>query len=380
MQYRNFGKLDWKVSALGFGAMRLPGTDNAVRSDNLDEAESIRMIRHAIDEGVNYIDTAYMYHGGNSERLVGKALKDGYRQRVKLATKSPVWYLRQPEDFDTKLNEQLQRLQTDTIDCYMFHGLNQKTWQNIVLKLGLIAKAEQAVRDGRIRHIGFSFHDDFPVFEEVLNGYDGWTFTQIQYNYMDTENQAGTAGMGMAAAKGLAVIVMEPLLGGRLTNPPEAIKKIYAESGIDRSPADWALQWVWDQPEVSVVLSGMSNMEQVNANLESARRSRVHSFGPADHAVIEQLRRKYLERTPIPCTKCGYCMPCPNGVNIPRNLEMYNEASLHEDFPGARYVYEHFFPKPEHAEACNDCNTCEELCPQKIPISDWMPKVAAALR
>jgi predicted aldo/keto reductase-like oxidoreductase len=380
MQYRNFGKLDWKVSALGFGGMRLPTTDGDPRSANLDERESIRIIRHAIDRGVNYLDTAYFYHGGNSERVLGETLRDGYRKLVKLATKSPTWLLHTPEDFDIKLAEQLQRLQTDYIDCYMLHGLSQKTWRNIVLKFNLLERAEQARRDGRIRHIGFSFHDDFAAFQEILNGYDHWDFTQIQYNYMDIENQAGTAGLKLAAEKGLAVIVMEPLLGGRLTNPPAAIREIYERTPIKRSPADWAFQWIWDQPEVSVVLSGMSSLEQVEANLDSASRSRVHSFTAADHAVISELRSTYLERTPIPCTKCGYCMPCPNGVNIPRNLELYNDAHLHEDFPGSRYVYKVFFPKAEHADACNDCNTCEELCPQKIPISDWMPKIAAALR
>lgn len=379
MQYRDFGKLDWKVSALGFGAMRLPTTDDDPRSANVNEAESIRMIRRAIDGGVNYVDTAYFYHGGNSERVVGKALQHGCRERVKLATKSPIWLLKEPADFDAKLAEQLERLQTGHIDFYMLHGLNQKTWRNIVQKFNLIEKSEQAIRDGRIRCLGFSFHDDLETFKEILNGYDRWDFCQIQYNYMDIENQAGTTGLKLAAERGLAVVVMEPLLGGRLTNPPAVIREIYDRSTIKRSPADWALQWVWDQPEVSVVLSGMSSMDQVEANLESAGRSRVHSFGLSDHEVIAELRRKYLERTPIPCTKCSYCMPCPNGVNIPRNLELFNDAQLHEDIPGSRYIYRNFFPQAEHAEVCNDCKTCEELCPQKIPISAWMPKVAAAL-
>jgi predicted aldo/keto reductase-like oxidoreductase len=380
MQFRNFGRLDWKVSALGFGGMRLPTTDGDPRSANLDERESIRIIRRAIDRGVNYVDTAYFYHGGNSERVFGEALRDGYRKLVKLATKSPTWLLHEPADFDTKLAEQLQRLQTDHIDCYMFHGLNRKTWREIVLKLNLLDRAEQARRDGRVRHFGFSFHDEFSAFQEIIDGYDHWDFTQIQYNYMDTGNQAGTAGLKLAAEKGLAVIVMEPLLGGRLANPPAAILPIYEHAPSKRSPADWALQWIWDQPEVSIVLSGMSAMEQVEANLQSASRAKVHSFTEADHAVIAELRRTYLERTPIPCTKCAYCMPCPNGVNIPRNLELYNDAHLHEDFPGSRYVYKAFFPQAEHADACNDCDTCEELCPQKIPISDWMPKIAAALQ
>jgi len=337
------------------------------------------MIRHAIDEGVNYVDTAYFYHGGNSEIAVGKALQDGYREKAMLATKSPVWLLNEEADFDKLLAEQLKRLQTDHIDFYLLHGLYQKTWQNVVLKFKLLEKSEQAIRDGRIRHLGFSFHDDFKSFTEILNGYDHWTFCQIQYNYMDVENQAGTAGLKLAAEKGLAVVVMEPLLGGRLTNPPAAIREIYDRSTIKRSPADWALQWIWDQPEVSVVLSGMSRMDQVKANLDSANRSRLHSFQPADQEVIAQLRRTYLERTPIPCTKCGYCMPCPNGVNIPRNFELFNEAQLHEDIPGSRHVYKVFFPEPEHADACIQCQVCEELCPQKIPISEWLPKVAAAL-
>lgn len=379
MQYRDFGKLNWKASALGFGAMRLPTTDGDPRGSSVDEPESVKMIRRAIDGGVNYVDTAYFYHCGNSERVVGKALLDGYRDKVKLATKSPIWLLNEPDDFDKKLAEQLERLQTDHVDFYLLHALNQKTWPNVVLKFNLLEKAEQAIREGRIRHLGFSFHDDFQTLTEILNGYDGWTCCQIQYNYMDTENQAGTAGLKLAVEKGLAVIAMEPLLGGRLTNPPAVIRDVYEATPIKRSPAEWALQWIWDQPEVSLLLSGMTTMEQVEQNLESANRAQVRSFEPADQAVIEQLRSKYLERTPIPCTKCGYCMPCPNGVNIPRNLELFNEAKLHDDVPGSRYIYSHFFPTPEHAEGCKDCKDCEELCPQKIPISEWLPKIAAAL-
>jgi predicted aldo/keto reductase-like oxidoreductase len=379
MQFRDFGKLTWKASALGFGAMRLPTTDGDPRGTSVDEPEAVRLIRRAVDQGVNYVDTAYFYHGGNSERVVGKALQDGYRERVMLATKSPIWLLNEAADYDKRLAEQLERLQTDHIDFYLLHGLNQKTWRNVVLKYNLLEKSEQAIRDGRIRYLGFSFHDDFNTFTEILNGYDRWTFCQIQYNYMDVENQAGTAGLKLAAEKGLAVVVMEPLLGGRLTNPPTVIRQIYDRSTIKRSPADWALRWIWDQPEISTVLSGMSSMEQVEANLDSARRSRIHSFQGADHEIIEQLRRKYMERTAIPCTKCGYCTPCPNGVNIPRNFELFNEAQLHEDIPGSRFVYKNFFPAAEHAEACQQCHDCEELCPQQIPISEWMSKVAAAL-
>jgi predicted aldo/keto reductase-like oxidoreductase len=385
MEFRNFGKLDWKTSVLGFGAMRLPTTDGDPRSANIDEAESTRMMRHAIDNGVNYVDTAYIYHGGNSERVVGAALRDGYRDKVHIADKSPVWLIREAGDFDRLLNEQLQRLQTDHIDFYLLHGLNKKAWENVVLKFDLIEKANAAIRDGRIRHLGFSFHDDYAGFEQIVNGYDQWTFCQIQYNYMDTENQAGLKGLQLAASKGLAVVVMEPLLGGRLANPPAAIRKLFDEAARGnravkgRTPAELALQWIWDQPEVSLILSGMSNMPQLEANLKYAANARVGSFGSADHELISRLRAAYFARTPIPCTKCGYCMPCPNGVNIPRNFELYNDAHLHDDLEEGQFVYRAFLPELERASACVECRECEDLCPQKIPISEWMPKVGAAM-
>jgi predicted aldo/keto reductase-like oxidoreductase len=377
MEYRTFGKLGWKVSALGFGAMRLP-TPGGSTGNDIDEGEAVRMVRHAIDEGVNYLDTAWIYHGGKSEELLGKALAGGYRDKVRLATKSQVWMVQCADDFDRFLDEQLLRLQTDHIDCYLLHGLNEKTWQNIVLRHRLLERAEAAVRDGRIRHIGFSFHDGYSTFEKIVNAYD-WSFCQIQYNYMDVENQAGVRGLKLAAARGLAVVVMEPLLGGRLANPPAPMREVFEQSGTRFSPAELALRWLWDQPEVSTVLSGMSTMEQVKANIASACASGVHSFGSEDFAAVDLVRTRYRERTVIPCTRCGYCMPCPNGVDIPRNFEIYNEASMHEDFPSARFVYKTFTPEPERASGCVACRVCEELCPQKIDISQWMPKVADAL-
>jgi hypothetical protein len=378
MQFRKFGKLDWDVSVLGFGCMRLPTVDGNHNGPNIDEAEAVRMIHRAMDRGVNYFDTAYIYHEGASEAVLGKALR-GHRDRVKIATKSPVWLIQNESDFDRILNEQLRKLQTDHIDFYLLHGLDKKRWNDVVPKYKLLEKAEAAIRDGRICHLGFSFHDNYESFPEIINGYDGWTFCQIQYNYMDTENQAGTQGLKLAAAKGLAVVIMEPLLGGRLANPPPAVCQVIERSPVKRSPVDWALQWLWDQPEVTTVLSGMSNMEQVNANLDSAAHARVHSFKPADLKLIAELQQKYRERAAIPCTKCNYCMPCPNGVNIPANFEIYNEAFLHEDVPGARFKYQIFIPEAERASACIACHDCEDNCPQKILISEWMPKVHALL-
>ena len=379
MQYRGFGKLDWKASALGFGCMRFPTEGGDRMSPAIDEAEAVRMVRHAIDNGVNYVDTAYVYHGGQSEIVLGKALKDGYRERVKLATKLPVWLVEGPADFDRLLDEQLTKLQTDHIDFYLLHALSHSRWQDIILKHKVLERSKAALADGRIRHLGFSFHDDYPAFEEIVNGSDLWSFCQIQLNYMDTETQAGVRGLKLAASKGLAVVVMEPLLGGRLAEPPQDIRGLMENFPVRRSPAEWALQWLWDQPEVSLILSGMSTMAQVDENLQSADRARVHSFTAAEQALIAAVREKYRARTAIPCTRCGYCMPCPNGVNIPGNFEYFNYAHLFENLPDAHFKYVTFLAEAERSSACIACGVCEEKCPQKIEISQWMPKVTALL-
>jgi predicted aldo/keto reductase-like oxidoreductase len=378
MQYRSFGRLDWKGSALGFGCMRFPTLDGKPMGP-VDEAEAVRMVRHAIDNGVNYVDTAYVYHGGQSEVVLGKALEGGYREKVKIATKLPVRMCQSTADFDRILNEQLQRLGTDHIDFYLMHGIGLTGWRDGVLKLDLLPRAAAALADGRIRHLGFSFHDNYAAFEEIVNGTDMWSFCQIQYNYMDVENQAGMKGLKLAASKGLAVVIMEPLVGGRLATPPEDIREVMENSPVKRSPAEWALQWLWDQPEVSVVLSGMSTMPQVEENLASADRSRVGSLGEAEQKVISAVTEKYRARTTIPCTKCGYCMPCPSGVNIPGNFELFNYSHLYDDIEGARFRYQAFLPESERSVNCESCGACLELCPQKIPISEWMPKVSGLL-
>ena len=379
MKYRNFGKLDWKVSALGFGCMRLPTADGERTSSNILEAEAVRMIRHGIDQGINYVDTAYPYHGGQSEVVLGKALRDGYRDKVKLATKLPTWLVQAPADFDRLLDEQLHKLEAEHIDFYLLHSLNKARWRDIVLKYDLLGKAERAIADGRIGYLGFSFHDDYETFEEIVKGYERWTFCQIQYNYMNTEIQAGTKGLELAAGKGLAVVVMEPLLGGRLAVPPPDVRKSLENYPVRRSPVDWALQWLWDKPEVSVVLSGMSTMEQVNENLASADCAQTRSLTDADLQFIAELRRQYNQRISVPCTECSYCMPCPNEVNIPRNFEFFNYALMYDDLAGARFRYQMLLTPQQRAESCIDCKTCEEQCPQHIPISEWMPKVAALL-
>ncbi len=370
MQYRKFGKLDWKVSALGFGCMRLPTMDGNPLSKKIDQEKAIKMLRHAIDSGVNYIDTAYPYHDGASEVIVGKALKNGYREKVKVATKSPVWEMEKAKDFDKYLDVQLKRLDLDYVDFYLFHGLGKKRWEDTILKLNLLEKADDAKADGRIKHIGFSFHDSTKVFKEIVDGYDRWEFCQIQYNYMDTENQAGTKGLKYAASKGLGVVIMEPLLGGRLANPPKTIKEILRSIPKKRTAADLALQWIWNQPEVSVILSGMSTMDQVKGNLVSAGRSEIGSMTAKDMDIVKRIKAKYRSMVPIPCTGCGYCSPCPNGVDIPGVFELYNNGTIHEDMHTSHVSYTRWFPKDERADKCTQCKTCEKKCPQKIKISE----------
>jgi len=375
MEYKPFGRLDWKGSILGFGAMRLPVRDNKMA--DIDEPEVTRMVRYAIDHGVNYVDTAYPYHEGQSEPCIGRVLKDGYREKVKLATKMPTWFIMAPADFDRYLDEQLTRLQTDTIDFYLLHGLTRNFWPHL-RDLGVLRWAEGAIADGRIGHLGFSFHDDFPSFKEIVDAYDNWTLAQIQYNYMDTNYQAGTEGLRYAAAKGIAVVIMEPLRGGQLTKepPPRNVAEVLAKAPKRRSPAEWALQWIWDQPEVSVVLSGMTAMEHVVENVACAERSAGNALSSDEIKVVDQVREIYKNLSPIPCTDCQYCMPCPNGVLIPRIFELYNETFMYDDprVPRFRYRGPTGLKEEERADKCTECGECVELCPQNIAIPEWLQK------
>ena len=379
MQYRDFGRTGWKVSALGFGAMRLPVHGDEPMTKKIREAEAIDMIRYAVDRGVNYVDTAYGYHEQKGESLVAKALRDGYRDRVRIATKSPVWLIKKKTDFDKLLDQQLKRLRTNHIDFYLFHALNKNVWEKTVQKYDLLKRAEKAIKDGRIGGIGFSFHDDNKAFKQIVDGYDDWALAQIQYNYLDTENQAGTKGLRYAASKGIPVIVMEPLLGGRLANPPKRIRDGLALRGKKVAPYELALRWVWDQPEVTAVLSGMSTMSQVRGNLRAADRSGVGALRAEERRLIERVTKKYREMAVIGCTKCNYCMPCPHGVAIPTNFEEYNDAYVHNDLANARRTYERFFNSAKRAGSCKHCKACEEKCPQKLRISDLMTEVHAVL-
>jgi len=374
MKYRNFGKLNWKVSALGFGAMRLPiiGNDAA----KIDEPAAIRMIRHAIDNGVNYVDTAYPYHRGQGEILVGKALQDGYRERIKLATKMPAWLVKSQQDMDKFFDEQLHRLQVNQIDFYLLHELDGERWQKLT-ELDVLRWLEKKQDEGKIVHVGFSFHDEYPAFQTILDSYSGWTFCQIQYNYMDSEYQAGTKGLKYAASKGLAVVVMEPIAGGRLAmKQPAGIEAIWDKAKIKRTPAEWALQWVWNQPEVSVALSGMSTMDQVKENVQSANRSSPGMLTASEVQLINEVAAKYKELGFIGCTGCRYCIPCPEGVNIPEVISLYNGYFMKDKDDAIKTKYwEHITPESQ-AKRCARCGKCEELCPQKLTIREVLNRAA----
>jgi predicted aldo/keto reductase-like oxidoreductase len=367
VEFRKFGKLEYAVSALGFGAMRLPVLNDR---SSIDESNASKMIRYAIDHGVNYLDTAYGYGRGKSEIVVGKALQDGYREKIMLATKLPLRRVEEKSDFDKLLNEQLNKLQTEYLDFYLLHGVRSSNWEK-VKDLGLLECAEKAIEDGRIRHIGFSFHDEFPVFKEVIDYYDDWDFCQIQYNYIDTNSSyrgPGTKGLKYAASKGLAVVVMEPIRGGQLAiKPALEIQSIWDEAPIKRTPAEWALKWVWDKPEVSVVLSGMSTMQQVEENVESAGRSSHGSLTSEELNIIHRVKEKYLELGYIGCTSCLYCQPCPHGVAIPDIIKVLNETYT-KDMSITLQTYLEEIPEENQASICVQCGTCEENCPQSLPI------------
>lgn len=379
MRYRAFGSLPWKASVLGFGCMRLPVRSGGLNSVDVDENEAIRLVRRAIEGGVNYFDTAYTYHGGRSESVLGMALREGYRERVHVATKLPTWLVQGPEDFDRILGEQLKRLECETIDCYLFHALNRKNWREVVLRHGLLEKAAAALADGRIKYLGFSFHDDFSTFDEILSASDLWSFCQIQYNYVNVNEQAGRSGLCLAADRGVGVVVMEPLLGGRLADPPEEIRQVMEAFPLSRTPVEWALNWLWDQPEVSVVLSGMNSAAQLEENLRLAHHAHAHCFGTKDQMLIEQLCVGYRARMVVRCTHCGYCVPCPNGIDVPANLDLYNHAMAYDDLQVARFRYGFALEPGQRAGACQQCGICEGRCPQGIPIVEWMQRVQAML-
>jgi uncharacterized protein len=373
MLYRKMSKNGDELSVLGFGCMRLAG-----KNEIIDEARATRQLRLAIDRGVNYVDTAMPYHMGKSEPFVGRALGDGYRQRVKLATKLPPWRVKSRADMDRLLATQLERLRTGCIDYYLVHGLNRANWEKIKTQ-GVLEFLDQAKRDGRIVNAGYSFHGDKDVFKEIVDAYD-WEFCQIQYNYLDEEVQAGTEGLKYAANKGLGVIVMEPLRGGNLAaKAPPAVQAIFDQAPIKRSLAEWGLRWVWDHPEVTVVLSGMNDEAHIEENLRIAGEALPNSLTAAELDLIERAKLAYQGLMKAACTGCRYCMPCPHGVEIPNCFDAYNNLGMFGDKFGSQLLYimraGASSKEGGFASRCQECGECEEACPQHLPIRELLKDV-----
>jgi len=379
MLYRPFGKTGEQVSTLGFGCMRLPVIGD--RRDNIDAALATEMLHYALDRGVNYVDTAFPYHGvsfdatpGASEAFVGEALA-GYRDKVLVATKQPGWLVNERADMDGLLAGQLERLRTDHIDCYLLHGLGASMWKKL-LDLGVLEFLDKARADGRVRYAGFSFHDESAAFAPIVDAYD-WDFCQIQYNFMDVDYQAGAAGLAYAADKGLAVIIMEPLKGGRLAGRvPADVQGLWDLAPVPRTPVEWALRFVWDDPRVSTLLSGMSTMEQVVENVEIAERAAARSLTAEELGLIRQAEKAYRDRTVVDCTACGYCMPCPSNIDIPFVLSCVNNASLFDDPMGEKAAYHINVDLGNTASAseCSECGQCEKACPQQLSVIEELAR------
>ncbi len=376
MLYRKLGRTGEMVSILGFGCMRLPVINE--KPEMIDQEKATQLLHYAIDSGINYIDTAYPYHRGRSESFLGDALKDGYREKVYIATKLPSWDIKSREDMDIYLEEQLCKLKTDHIDFYLVHSLNRDYWKNLT-ELGLFDFLDSAIDEGKIKYAGFSFHDDNETFREIVDAYS-WSLCQIQYNIVDEYYQAGKDGLMYAAGKGLGIVIMEPMRGGCLAEMvPEDIRRVWNSCDVRRSPAWWCLQYLWDYREVDVVLSGMSNIKQLEMNLKVAENGYPGSLTTEERNIISKVGNMYRTKLSVDCWGCRYCLPCPVGVNIPLNFKYLNNASIFNDIEMTRKNYINHLGNERKASNCTGCGQCESRCPQHIPIRKTLQKVVDML-
>lgn len=370
MEKRRMENIGAEPSMLGFGCMRFPTLEDG----KINEAEAEKMLDYAIAHGVTYIDTAYFYHDGASEPFVGRVLEKYDRKSFYLATKMPTWILKDAEDAKRVFQDQLHRLRTDYIDFYLLHTMDRKKWQG-VLDMDILPVLEELQKEGKIRYLGFSFHDDYEVFEEIIT-YRKWDFCQIQLNYMDTEEQAGMKGYDLAERLGVPMVIMEPIRGGALANFSDEMNAKFYALDEKASIASYALRYVGSLPNVKVILSGMSTMEQVKDNLCTF--SPFRPLEEKERAVIEETAATLRARMQNGCTGCRYCMPCPSGVNIPQSFKIWNTYHMYQRYESVRFPWEGMAEerKPKN---CIECGKCELACPQKIPIRAHLKRVQADL-
>ncbi len=370
MKYRKLAGED--VSVLGFGLMRLPVIDGD--AGKIDKEKTYEMMKYAIDNGITYFDTAYVYHNEKSEVIAGEILEEhGLRDKIKIATKLPTWHVKCEEDVTRMLDEQLARLRTDHIDFYLCHALDKNRFDNIIMKYNVLPQLEKAKAEGKIRHIGFSFHDDCETFKRILDSYEGWEFCQIQLNYINTDYQAGLEGLEYAAKeKGIGVIIMEPLYGGKLADPSAQIIK---ELPAGKTPVESAFDFLWNRPEVRITLSGMGTMQQVRDNIEYASRAEVGMMNNDDLEALKKAKHVFETMALVPCTKCAYCMPCPFGVDIPAVYEAYNKIPV-AGLDKAKKIYAEIDGK---ADKCKKCGACQRVCPQNIMTPVLMAQISEKL-
>lgn len=367
MEMRKMTNLGIETSLLGFGCMRFPTTADG----KIDEAETERMIDKAIAEGVNYIDTAYPYHDGQSEVVVGKALKKYDRSSFYLADKLPVWLVNTKEDIDRIFEEQLEKLQMDYIDFYLMHAMNKERW-DAMKKIGCVERLEELKAAGKIKYLGFSFHDSYEVYEEILCSRE-WDFCQIQLNYMDADEQAGLKGYQLATDKNIPLVIMEPVKGGSLAAFSDDIMEYFHKFDANASAASYALRWVGSRPGVKVILSGMSNMNQVEDNLKTFRDFKVLS--EEEEKAVDKVVEIIRSRVQNGCTGCRYCMPCPAGVDIPGCFSAWNTYHMYQNYYAVNWKWEQEMGEAHQAKNCIKCGKCEKACPQKISIRKDLEKV-----
>jgi uncharacterized protein len=378
MQYREMGKTGEFVSILGFGCMRLP-TDG--RYEHIDQKRASTLLDFALESGINYLDTAYTYHGrnimegGNSEVFLGEYLQENnHRNEVYLSTKLPSWLVQEKIDFDKFLDAQLKRLQTDYIDFYLIHSVKEKNWHHLE-EIGVLDFLDSAVSEGRIKYTGFSCHDKTELFKDVIDSYN-WDMCLIQYNYLDEHIQAGREGLKYAAKRKIGIAVMEPLKGGVLADftPPE-VNEIWQKAPIQRTPAEWAFRYLWDHPEINTVLSGMNNMKHLVENIFTAEDGLPHTLTFEEKNLMEEVKKEYRQKIAVECSACEYCMPCPNGVNIPQCFNYLNQATMLNDASNVSVQYHFMLKDEEKAINCLGCGLCEEMCTQKLPVREKMKMV-----